>query len=55
MQYISWIADNKIAWTIHAGGLEADTQTEISARPVPQEPMVIARPLRSEIPAYAFL
>ncbi|KAJ7667135.1 beta-glucan synthesis-associated [Mycena rosella] len=39
--YISWIADNKLAWTINAGGLAADTQTEISARPVPQEPMYI--------------
>ncbi|KAJ7085400.1 beta-glucan synthesis-associated [Mycena belliarum] len=39
--YISWINDDKIAWTINAAGLAADTQTEISARPVPQEPMYI--------------
>ncbi|KAJ7085431.1 beta-glucan synthesis-associated [Mycena belliarum] len=39
--YISWITDNKIAWTINAAGLAADPQTEIAARPVPQEPMYI--------------
>ncbi|KAJ6571989.1 glycoside hydrolase family 16 protein [Mycena capillaripes] len=39
--YISWISDNKIAWTIHAAGLAADPKTEIKARPVPQEPMYI--------------
>ncbi|KAJ7472266.1 glycoside hydrolase family 16 protein [Mycena galericulata] len=39
--YISWISDDKIAWTIHAGGTAADTQAEIASRPVPQEPMYI--------------
>ncbi|KAJ7705330.1 beta-glucan synthesis-associated protein [Mycena rosella] len=39
--YISWINNNKIAWTIKGAGLAADPQTEISARPVPQEPMYI--------------
>ncbi|KAJ7901651.1 glycoside hydrolase family 16 protein [Mycena leptocephala] len=39
--YISWISDNKLAWTIHAAGLAADPKTEIDRRPVPQEPMYI--------------
>ncbi|KAJ7363796.1 glycoside hydrolase family 16 protein [Mycena albidolilacea] len=39
--YISWITDDKLAWTIKSAGMAADTQTEISARPVPQEPMYI--------------
>ncbi|KAJ7618870.1 glycoside hydrolase family 16 protein, partial [Mycena polygramma] len=40
-RYIAWITDNKPAWTIKAGGLAADPQTEIAARPVSQEPMYI--------------
>ncbi|SJL02140.1 related to KRE6-glucan synthase subunit [Armillaria ostoyae] len=39
--YISWINDGKLAWTINAAGVGADTATEISARPIPQEPMYI--------------
>ncbi|KAJ7740934.1 glycoside hydrolase family 16 protein [Mycena maculata] len=39
--YISWISDDTLAWTIKAAGLAADPQTEIAARPVPQEPMYI--------------
>ncbi|KAJ7905030.1 glycoside hydrolase family 16 protein [Mycena leptocephala] len=39
--YISWISDDKIAWTIKAAGMAADPQTKIDARPVPQEPMYI--------------
>ncbi|KAJ7678230.1 glycoside hydrolase family 16 protein [Mycena polygramma] len=39
--YISWINDNKIAWTIHQGGMAPDPQTQIDSRPVPQEPMYI--------------
>ncbi|KAK7060394.1 hypothetical protein VNI00_001159 [Paramarasmius palmivorus] len=39
--YITWISDNKQAWTINVGGLAADSAVEISARPIPQEPMYI--------------
>lgn len=39
--YITWLSDNKKAWTIQAGGVGADTQVEISARPVPLEPMYL--------------
>ncbi|PAV22081.1 beta-glucan synthesis-associated [Pyrrhoderma noxium] len=39
--YIGWISDDKLAWQINAGGLAADTAVEISARPIPQEPMYI--------------
>lgn len=35
-----WINDNKRAWTFRAGGMGANAATEISARPVPREPMV---------------
>ncbi|KAK0469296.1 glycoside hydrolase family 16 protein [Desarmillaria tabescens] len=39
--YITWVNDGKVAWTINAAGVGADTDTEISARPVPKEPMYI--------------
>ncbi|EPQ59119.1 glycoside hydrolase family 16 protein [Gloeophyllum trabeum ATCC 11539] len=39
--YITWISDNKISWTLNVAGLGPDAATEISARPVPQEPMYI--------------
>ncbi|PBK69280.1 beta-glucan synthesis-associated protein [Armillaria solidipes] len=39
--YITWINNGKVAWTINAAGVGADTATEISARPVPQEPLYI--------------
>ncbi|KZP14597.1 glycoside hydrolase family 16 protein [Athelia psychrophila] len=39
--YISWIANGALAWTINAAGVGADPATEISARPIPQEPMYL--------------
>ncbi|KAJ3910134.1 beta-glucan synthesis-associated [Lentinula edodes] len=39
--YISWIANGEQKWTINAGGTAADTRVEISARPIPQEPMYL--------------
>ncbi|KAJ7574310.1 beta-glucan synthesis-associated [Mycena floridula] len=39
--YIDWISNNKLAWSIYSEGLAADTRVEISARPVPQEPLYI--------------
>ncbi|KAG6879217.1 hypothetical protein C0992_004359 [Termitomyces sp. T32_za158] len=39
--YITWINDNKVAWTIMQAGLAQDTLTEIGPRPVSQEPMYI--------------
>ncbi|KAF9464880.1 glycoside hydrolase family 16 protein [Collybia nuda] len=39
--YISWVSDDRPAWTIKSGGLGPDHAVEISARPVPQEPMYI--------------
>ncbi|KAF8958562.1 beta-glucan synthesis-associated [Flammula alnicola] len=39
--YITWINDNKASWTLRGPGMGADTQTEISARQVPTEPMYI--------------
>lgn len=40
LQYITWISDGNIAWTMRSTGMGADPRVEISARPVPQEPMV---------------
>jgi hypothetical protein len=39
-QYITWISNNKVAWTLNAAGVGPNTESEISARPIPQEPMV---------------
>ncbi|KAG6874469.1 hypothetical protein C0995_010379 [Termitomyces sp. Mi166 len=39
--YITWISDNKRAWTFRAPGMAADDIVQVSARPVPQEPMYI--------------
>jgi len=40
--YITWWNNNKRAWTIFGEALGPDPLTEISARPVPMEPMVRA-------------
>jgi len=39
--YITWINDNNVAWTLMSAGFAADTNVEIGARPIPQEPMYI--------------
>ncbi|KAH7912998.1 glycoside hydrolase family 16 protein [Hygrophoropsis aurantiaca] len=39
--YISWITNDEVAWTLDAGGMAADDLTEISDRPVSQEPMYL--------------
>ncbi|THH13367.1 hypothetical protein EW146_g6836 [Bondarzewia mesenterica] len=39
--YITWITDNKTAWTLQEAGMAADSRVEIAARPIPQEPMYI--------------
>ncbi|TFK56944.1 beta-glucan synthesis-associated protein [Heliocybe sulcata] len=39
--YISWIADDRLAWQLNQAGFAADSRVEISARPIPQEPMYI--------------
>lgn len=39
-KYITWVSDNKVSWTLNAPGMGPDPSVEISARPVPQEPMV---------------
>ncbi|CUA69628.1 Beta-glucan synthesis-associated protein KRE6 [Rhizoctonia solani] len=39
--YITWVNDNKPAWTIRGAGMAADPVVEIGARPIPQEPMYI--------------
>ncbi|KIY63440.1 glycoside hydrolase family 16 protein [Cylindrobasidium torrendii FP15055 ss-10] len=39
--YISWINNDQLAWTIEAAGVGADDNVEISARPVPEEPLYL--------------
>ena len=38
--YITWINDDKPAWTIYAAGMGPDLRTEIGPRLIPVEPMV---------------
>ncbi|KAJ3923358.1 beta-glucan synthesis-associated [Lentinula edodes] len=40
-EYITWISSGKISWGLNVAGLGADSSVEISARPVPQEPMYL--------------
>ncbi|KAI9574771.1 glycoside hydrolase family 16 protein [Boletus coccyginus] len=40
-EYITWISDNKAAWTLNVAGMASDSAVQISGRPVPQEPMYI--------------
>lgn len=49
-QYITWINDGKTAWTMTGKGMAADPAVEISARPIPQEPMVSV--ICSVMPSY---
>ncbi|KIY71399.1 glycoside hydrolase family 16 protein [Cylindrobasidium torrendii FP15055 ss-10] len=39
--YIEWVVEDKTSWRVNAAGLGPDTTAEISARPIPQEPMYI--------------
>ncbi|EPQ53587.1 glycoside hydrolase family 16 protein [Gloeophyllum trabeum ATCC 11539] len=39
--YISWITDDKLAVTLEVAAMAADSRVNISARPVPQEPMYL--------------
>ncbi|KAF5393324.1 hypothetical protein D9757_000583 [Collybiopsis confluens] len=39
--YVTWISSGKISWGLNAAGLGADDTVQISARPVPQEPMYL--------------
>ncbi|PPQ67112.1 hypothetical protein CVT25_005713 [Psilocybe cyanescens] len=39
--YITWVSNGVPAWTLKAAGMVADTTVEISARPIPQEPLYL--------------
>ncbi|KAF8648209.1 hypothetical protein AX16_006348 [Volvariella volvacea WC 439] len=39
--YITWVNNGEQSWTLMGAGMAADDAAEISARPVPQEPMYI--------------
>jgi len=38
--HITWVNNNKLSWTLHAGGVGADPIAQISERVIPMEPMV---------------
>ena len=42
-QYISWVANGKLAWTLQQSIMGPDNVVGISGRPIPQEPMVSLR------------
>ncbi|KIJ20369.1 glycoside hydrolase family 16 protein [Paxillus involutus ATCC 200175] len=39
--YVTWVSNNEVAWTLNVAGMGADSAAQISARPIPQEPMYI--------------
>jgi beta-glucanase (GH16 family) len=39
--YISWLSDGKLSWTMLSAGAAADPIAQISARPMPVEPMYL--------------
>uniref|UniRef100_V5EGG6 Glycoside hydrolase n=1 Tax=Kalmanozyma brasiliensis (strain GHG001) TaxID=1365824 RepID=V5EGG6_KALBG len=39
--YIDWISDDKRAWKVYGAALAADPVSQISDRPIPEEPMYI--------------
>lgn len=39
-QYITWVSNNQLSWTVFSSAMGADPTVETSARPIPQEPMV---------------
>ncbi|GAC93719.1 glycoside hydrolase [Pseudozyma hubeiensis SY62] len=39
--YIDWVSDSKRAWRVNAAALSADPVSQISDRPIPQEPMFL--------------
>ena len=43
--YVQWVNDAKAVWEIKGAGMNADPNTLISQRPVPQEPMVSLPPV----------
>ena len=45
LQYISWVSNSELSWTLLAAGMGPDPLVEISARPISQEPMVCFIPV----------
>ncbi|KAK2461638.1 hypothetical protein APHAL10511_006101 [Amanita phalloides] len=39
--YVTWISDSSVAWTLLSSGMGPNPVSQISARPIPQEPMYI--------------
>ncbi|KAJ6506804.1 glycoside hydrolase family 16 protein [Mycena sanguinolenta] len=39
--YITWITNNKVAWTLNVAAMGANADTQISARPITNEPLYI--------------
>ncbi|KAL0577553.1 hypothetical protein V5O48_004451 [Marasmius crinis-equi] len=39
--YITWLSDGVVTWTVNGAGLAKDDRVQLSARPVPVEPMYL--------------
>ncbi|CAK5265555.1 unnamed protein product [Mycena citricolor] len=39
--YITWISNNQVSWTLNAGAVGPNAQTQVSARPITDEPLYI--------------
>jgi len=52
--YISWISSGQLSWTVNAPGLGANPAVEISARPIPQEPLYLIANLGLS-PSFGFI
>ncbi|KAJ6456683.1 beta-glucan synthesis-associated protein [Mycena sanguinolenta] len=52
--YITWITNNKVAWTLNVAGMGANADTQISARPITNEPLYIIANLGMS-PAFGFV
>ncbi|KAK7045027.1 GH16 domain-containing protein [Favolaschia claudopus] len=52
--YITWITNNEVTWTLKADGVGANAGTQISARPISEEPMYILVNLGIS-PAFGFV
>lgn len=39
--YITWVSNDKSAWTIRAGAMAANSVSEVGARQIPDEPMYL--------------
>ena len=39
--YVTWVSDDRLAWTVRGAAMGANAVSMVSERPVPQEPMYL--------------